>query len=197
MDPPQEVKLNLASELYGQSLHLSKPGNDDQAPEDLDEYFYGDPDDQEPSDARLLDREWECRQKKYNESGYRDGIIAGKEAASQEGYNIGYKESVLDGYKFGIVRGVSSALAFLPDDLREKLSDEQETRDKFQELHNSVYALSTKDAMKLFYETLTSNQGEEKSGEEEPRSGSDLGSYVTELSSLLVKSPKIEVKLDK
>lgn len=60
-----------------------------------------------------------------------------------------------------------------------------------------MYALSTKDAMKLFYETLTSNKGEEKSGEEEPCSGSDLGSYVTELSSLLVKSPKIEVKLDK
>ena len=62
--------------------------------------------------------------------------------------------------------------------------------------------------MKQFYETLTTKQGEEKSGEEGPDSCSDsgsgsgvnvttdLGSYVTELSSLLDKSPTIEVKFD-
>lgn len=47
--------------------HLLALGNDNHAAEDLDEYFYGDPDDQEPSDARMLDREGEWRQKKYNE----------------------------------------------------------------------------------------------------------------------------------
>lgn len=39
--------------------------------------------------------------------GYRDGIIAGKEAALQEGFNIGFKGSVLAGYNWGLVRGVS------------------------------------------------------------------------------------------
>ncbi|CAH2053152.1 unnamed protein product [Thlaspi arvense] len=158
-----------------------------------------------------MNRESEKRREHFHMSGYRDGIIAGKEAAAQQGYNVGYKESVLAGYKFGIVRGVSSALAFLPDELREKLVDERETRDKFQKLHDSVHGISTEAAMKLFYGALTRKQGEEKSGEEGPDSVSGpssvsgsgvtattdhLGNYVTELSSLLEKSPKIEVKLE-
>lgn len=62
-------------------------------------------------------------------------------------------------------------------------------------------ALSTDVAMKMFYGTLMSNQGEDKSGEGKPSNSgvtakTDLGSYVTELSSLLEKSPNIEVKLD-
>ena len=106
-----------------------------------------------------------------------------------------------------------SALAFLPDDLREKLIDEQETRDKFRKLHGSVHDLSTEAALKLFYGALTTKQGEEKSGEKEPCSSlcsgsgcvsgsrsvsatNDLGSYVTELSSLLDNSPKIKVRLE-
>lgn len=39
--------------------------------------------------------------------GYRDGVIAGKEAAAQEGFNIGFKESVLNGYNWGLVRGIT------------------------------------------------------------------------------------------
>jgi hypothetical protein len=39
--------------------------------------------------------------------GYRDGLIAGKEAAAQEGFNIGFKESVLHGNRWGLVRGVT------------------------------------------------------------------------------------------
>jgi len=39
--------------------------------------------------------------------GYRDGLIAGKEASAQEGFNIGFKQSVLDGYSWGVVRGVT------------------------------------------------------------------------------------------
>ncbi|KAL9308306.1 hypothetical protein AtEden1_Chr1g0038581 [Arabidopsis thaliana] len=83
--------------------------------------------------------------------------------------------------------------AFLPDELREKLIDEQETREKFQRLHSSVHALSTEVAMKRFYGALTTKEGISGSG---VNATSDLGSYVTELSSLLEKSPKIEVKLD-
>ncbi|KAG7593892.1 Essential protein Yae1 N-terminal [Arabidopsis thaliana x Arabidopsis arenosa] len=203
MEPPEDVKDNFAKELYGESVQLSKHGNNDHVLENLDDPFYGSSD-EDYSETRVLDNENKLRRVKFESAGYREGIVAGKEAIAQEGYNFGYKESVLDGYKFGIVRGVSSALAFLPDELREKLIDEQETREKFQKLHSSVHALSTEVAMKRFYETLTTKQGEKKSGEEGSDSGSasgvnattDLGSYVTELSSLLEKSPKIEIKLD-
>ncbi|CAA7018710.1 unnamed protein product [Microthlaspi erraticum] len=221
MEPPEDGNSSFAKELYGESLQLSKPRNDDDdhSLENLDGSFFGSSD-EETSDTYPLSKDTEKMLEEFHMSGYRDGIIAGKEAAAQQGYNIGYKESVLDGYKFGIVRGVSSALAFLPNELREKLVDEQATRDKFQELHSSVHGLSTEAAMKLFYGTLTRKQGEEKSGEDgsdsgpspspspSPGSGSgsvsgygvgaptNLGNYVTELSSLLYKSPKIEVKLD-
>lgn len=33
--------------------------------------------------------------------------MAGKEASVQEGFNIGFNESVFVGYKWGLVRGVS------------------------------------------------------------------------------------------
>lgn len=85
--------------------------------------------------------------------------------------------------------------------------DEQETRDQFKKLHSSVHDISTETALKLFYGALTTKQGKEKSGEEGPGSSlgsgsgsvsatNDLGSYITELSSLLDKSPKIKVRLD-
>ncbi|XP_010478881.1 PREDICTED: uncharacterized protein LOC104757788 isoform X2 [Camelina sativa] len=207
MEPPEDGKSNFAKELYGESLKLSTHGNVDHSLEDSDDPFYGSSD-EEYSEARVLDHDNKLRREKFHTAGYREGIAAGQEAIAQEGYNFGYKESVLDGYKFGIVRGVSSALAFLPDELREKVIDEQETREKFQKLHSSVHGISTEAAMKLFYGALTSKEGEEKSGAEGSDSGSgsgsgsgvnattDLGSYVTELNSLLDKSPKIEVKLD-
>ena len=39
--------------------------------------------------------------------GYRDGLVAGKEASAQEGFNIGFKESVFVGQAWGLVRGVT------------------------------------------------------------------------------------------
>ncbi|XP_006303289.2 uncharacterized protein LOC17896654 [Capsella rubella] len=203
MESPEDGKFNFAKELYGESLNLSKHGNNDHDLEDSGNPFYGSSD-EEYGEAHVLDNDNKLRREQFHTAGYREGIAAGKEAIAQEGYNFGYKESVITGYKFGIVRGVSSALAFLPNELREKLIDEQETREKFQKLHSSVHALSTEVAMKRFYETLTTEQGEEKSGAEGSDSGSgsginatsDLGSYVTALSSLLEKSPMIEVDLD-
>ncbi|KAF8116393.1 hypothetical protein N665_0018s0003 [Sinapis alba] len=198
MEPPEDAKSNFAKELYGEDLHLSKPGENHGS-------FFGSSDD-EPSEAYSMNKETEKICEKFHTVGYRDGISAGQNGAAQEGYNIGYRESVLTGYNFGIVRGVSSAMAFLPDELREKLIDEQETRDKFHKLHDFVHALSTEAAMKVFYGTLTTKQVEDKSGEEGSDSSrasvfvgatstTDLGGYVTELSSLLDKSPMIEVKL--
>ncbi|KAF5950270.1 hypothetical protein HYC85_012263 [Camellia sinensis] len=99
-----------------------------------------------------LDREWKRRHDQFHTIGYRDGVTAGKEASAQEGFNLGFKESVLAGYNWGLVRGVTSALTLLPDGLREKLVETQEEKDKFQSLYESVHSLSTTDALKLFHD---------------------------------------------
>ncbi|KAA8519160.1 hypothetical protein F0562_013416 [Nyssa sinensis] len=41
------------------------------------------------------------------EVGYRDGLAVGKEATAQEGFTIEFEESVVDGYNWGLVRGVT------------------------------------------------------------------------------------------
>lgn len=45
--------------------------------------------------------------------GYRDGLLAGKETSAQEGFNIGFKESVFIGQRWGLLRGVSRYFLFL------------------------------------------------------------------------------------
>ncbi|WJX36746.1 hypothetical protein P8452_24591 [Trifolium repens] len=70
---------------------------DDSVWDDSDEVF---------NDAAELDREWQRRRDQFHTMGYRDGLIAGKEAAAQEGFNIGFKQSVLHGNRWGLVRGV-------------------------------------------------------------------------------------------
>ncbi|KAI4333028.1 hypothetical protein L6164_017885 [Bauhinia variegata] len=64
-----------------------------------------------------------------NSMGYRDGLIAGKEASAQEGFKIGFKQSVLTGYSFGLVRGIARAFAHLPEEMKEKRVETQEKRD--------------------------------------------------------------------
>ncbi|XP_010557855.1 PREDICTED: uncharacterized protein LOC104826719 [Tarenaya hassleriana] len=197
-----DTKVLLTEELYGESFQLSKPGLDS-ASHGADGYDFGNDDgslwgsSDEESNRASLDREWERRREQFHAIGYRDGIIAGKEAAAQEGFNIGFKRSILAGYKFGLVRGISSAQAFLPDDLREKLTDERETKEKFQKLHESVHTLSTEDAAKLFYGALTKKEAKEEVGEVGSHStiAGPLQSYVVELSYLLNKSAKLELRL--
>ncbi|KAF8099065.1 hypothetical protein N665_0252s0004 [Sinapis alba] len=160
MEPPEDAKSNFSKEIYGEDLHLSKPGENHGS-------FFGSSDD-EPSEAYSMNKETEKIHEKFHTVGYCDGISAGQNAAAQEGYNVGYRETTK-----------------LPD---------------------SVHDLSTEVAMKVFYGTLTTKQVEDKSGEEGPESSlasvsigvtstTDLGSYVTDLSSLLNKSPTIEVRL--
>ncbi|XVE51354.1 hypothetical protein DITRI_Ditri02bG0033600 [Diplodiscus trichospermus] len=138
--------------------------------------------------------------------GYRDGLLAGKEDSAQQGFNIGFRQSVSVGYNWGLARGVTSTLASLPDELREKLIETQEKRDKFQKLYESVNAVSTTDALKLFHDdVLTRKAGEQSEpaqagvsggGSQEQSSNSDsLGSYTAELQSLLNESAEIKVQL--
>ncbi|CAN6988142.1 unnamed protein product [Brassica rapa subsp. trilocularis] len=99
----------------------------------------------------LFSTEWKEEKREMDNT---ELIFAGKEAGGleEENLNIGFKESVLEGYHFGFDRCVSSTLALLPEELKENLIDEEEARDKFQKLHNSLHALSTDNAIKLLYE---------------------------------------------
>ncbi|KAH9303004.1 hypothetical protein KI387_014587, partial [Taxus chinensis] len=86
--------------------------------------------------------------------GYRDGILAGKESSVQIGFNNGFKESVLVGYNWGLVRGITSSFAFLPEHVKEKLVEANEGRTKLETLHGKVHSVSGKDALKLFQEDV-------------------------------------------
>ncbi|KAG7031946.1 hypothetical protein SDJN02_05988 [Cucurbita argyrosperma subsp. argyrosperma] len=153
-----------------------------------------------------LDREWHRRHDQFHTIGYRDGLIAGKEAASQEGFNVGFKQSVSIGYKLGLVRGVSSVLASLPDDLKEKLVGIEENRSKFQSLYESVNSLSTADALRLFHDDIMAQCTKEECVDANTSSqtidllkqnsdNSRLGQFYGELQALLPTSPALNLHL--
>ncbi|EXC30703.1 hypothetical protein L484_027878 [Morus notabilis] len=210
---------SFAEELYSESLKLSNVALDSTSSAQNkvldfqdserdyslyeDDSFY-----HELEKSSDLDREWQRRREQFHTIGYRDGVIAGKEAAAQEGFNIGFKQSVSVGYKWGIVRGVTSALALLPDGLKEKLIETEEKRTEFQKLYESAHSLSTTDALKRFNDSIVAKrireQGEnvEASSDEghlnQQRSDSDrkqLDSYYEELQSLLLESPRMKIEL--
>lgn len=201
---------SLAHELYSESLQLSNlelnptsnPNNfsSDDVWHDDESIWNGSGEELDKSSD--LDREWEKRRTEFYTRGYRDGIIKGKEDAAQEGFNVGYKESVLFGYKWGVVRGVTSALACLPVGLKEKLVETQEKRNTFQSLYESVHSVSTKDALKSFHDDILSKKTEQHSEDVESSSSLDhglgsslLGKYSVELQSILRESPELEVHL--
>eukprot|EP01018_Ginkgo_biloba_P024951 Gb_14769 [translate_table: standard] len=101
-----------------------------------------------------LDREWQARQKQFHTVGYRDGLLAGKESSVQEGFNEGFRESVLAGCNWGLVHGITSAFAFLPMHLKEKLVEASEGRSKLQALHGKVHLISGKDALAMFHQDV-------------------------------------------
>ncbi|XP_065034357.1 calmodulin-like isoform X1 [Musa acuminata AAA Group] len=104
----------------------------------------------EISDADL-NREQKRRYDQFYTMGYRDGISAGKEASAQEGFNIGFKQSASSGYKWGIVRGITSAFVNLPDQFKEKLVKKLEDRCTFQSLYKPVQEISTDDALRMYH----------------------------------------------
>lgn len=215
------MEHNIAEELYSESLRFSRLelspssaahndhqllGNDETDLLDKDGLAWDDSDEVfgESSD---LDREWQRRHDQFYTIGYRDGVIAGKEASAQEGFNIGFKQSVPIGYNWGLVKGATSAFACLPDELKERLVEDQGHRDKFQDLYKSVNSLSTPDALKLFSDEIMSDKTTQQSRAAEASgltAGSQvqslepsrLGSYFAELRSLLIECPAIDVQLD-
>ncbi|XP_055961748.1 uncharacterized protein LOC126682575 [Mercurialis annua] len=200
---------SFAKELYSDSLKLSKleldvSGGDDHDLQGGDGSFWGDSD-EEFNKSSDLDREWERRRDQFYNVGYRDGLSAGKESIAQEGFNIGFKRSALVGFDWGLVRGVSSAFACLPEELKASLIETQEKRKKFQELYDTVHSISTADALKSFHDDLVTKEAAEHI--ENSKSCSDttslenkisdfnLGNYAGELQQLLLESPAIDSHL--
>ncbi|XP_058107130.1 uncharacterized protein LOC131250806 [Magnolia sinica] len=210
--PPEELQTpteTLELPVVGKGPMPSAQNDDSQDDNDGDDVwgedgsFYNVSDDGSGKTSDL-DREWERRHNQFHTIGYRDGLTAGKEASAQEGFVVGFKQSVLIRYKWGHVRGVSSALALLPDHLKEKLVGELETRERLQNLYESVHSISTKDALQLFHDDILG------SGLERPLNHSEgnadtattlddisgcnqLERFSKELESLLRECPSIEV----
>ncbi|KAK8959660.1 hypothetical protein KSP40_PGU018521 [Platanthera guangdongensis] len=127
--------------------------------------------------------------------GYRDGITAGKEASAQGGFNDGYKESVHAGYCWGLVRGISSAISSFPDQLKEKLTSNLANKDRFQVLLESTRAISSNDALQIFYRSLQQNGCGNSDVLVEDCSSSQLETHFSELNHILNNSPDIKVDL--
>ncbi|BAT12251.1 Os10g0580500, partial [Oryza sativa Japonica Group] len=139
--------------ISSKDSEISQPGNsvDDDAIADDD--VWDDVSDS-PGHGSTLDREWVHRQNQFHKMGYRDGIAEGQKDIAQEGFNVGFGQSVHVGYKWGLVRGITSALASLPDSLKEKLLPNVQCRGQLQELNNSVQEISAEDALQMFHESI-------------------------------------------
>ncbi|KAB1210638.1 hypothetical protein CJ030_MR6G009078, partial [Morella rubra] len=135
--------------------------------------------------------------------GYQEGIFDGKETSTQEGFNIGFMQSILVGYNWSVVRGVTSALASFPEGLKERLIETQE-RNFMRSLYEAVHSLSAADVLRLFNDDILAKEGQEQSEDAEASShvaclqeqssgSSHLENYFGELQSLLSKSPVLNV----
>lgn len=92
-------------------------------------------------------------------------------------------------------------MASLPGGLKEKLVETEETRNKFQRLHESVQSISSTDALKHFYEdqrrkSLKQEAVEPSSTEIDQNNQSPdvsfLENYHVQLQSILQESPLVE-----
>lgn len=149
-----------------------------------DDDVWGDASDSPGHDSNLK-REWEHRQEQFHKMGYRDGITEGQKDIAQEGFNLGHRQSVHVGYKWGLVRGITSALASLPDTQKEKLLFDAQRRGKLEDLHKSVKEISAEGALRLFHESILqdNHQAEE----------SKLQTIPKDLLLLLQECPDVQV----
>ncbi|KAK1401003.1 yae1 domain-containing protein 1-like [Heracleum sosnowskyi] len=126
-----------------------------------------------------LDREWQRRRDQFHTIGYRDGLMAGKEASAQEGFNTGFSESVFVGYKWGLVRGVSSALACLPDEVKKRLVKSEEQINNVEKQKDNPMPTSPEEKV----HTSGSN-------------GNLLETYYEDMQALILESPDINVHFE-
>ncbi|CAA3022583.1 Hypothetical predicted protein [Olea europaea subsp. europaea] len=196
-----QMEGHIAADLYGEALQQSSI---ESFPTSAADYALNDAQDNGSDDWYNEDGdscEWESERirNQFVTVGYREGLMAGQEASAQDGFNIGFKQSVSAGYNLGIVRGVTSALNCLPNELKERLVETEEERDKLKQLHKSVNSLSTSDALKLFHEEQTRTpamQTENPKPDCTQISDGVLKNYYKELQSLINETPAIEACLD-
>ncbi|CAM0885162.1 unnamed protein product [Alopecurus aequalis] len=149
-----------------------------------DDDFYGDASYSEEHDS-VLDRDWNHRKDQFVKMGYRDGITEGQKDAAQEGFKVGFGQSVHVGYKWGLVRGITSALDSLPNSLKEKVLLDGQRRGKLKDLHSSVQQISADGALQLFHESIL--QGNR------PPEESRLQSIPNDLLLLLHECPDVQI----
>ncbi|CAN6337814.1 unnamed protein product [Urochloa humidicola] len=147
----EELSVEAAPSSSGTKIAQHANGGDVAAAEDDD--IWDDASDS-PGHASNLDREWIHRQNQFHKMGYRDGITEGQKDSAQEGFNVGFRQSVNAGYKWGLVRGITSALASLPDSLKEKLVPDAQCRRKLQDVQCSVQEILADDALQMFHESI-------------------------------------------
>uniref|UniRef100_A0A0A9D7R8 Essential protein Yae1 N-terminal domain-containing protein n=1 Tax=Arundo donax TaxID=35708 RepID=A0A0A9D7R8_ARUDO len=186
-----------ASSSRETEIALHENGDVVAAAEDNDDDIWGDASDS-PGHESTLDREWIHRQNQFHKMGYRDGVTEGQKDSAQEGFNVGFRYSVHVGYKWGLVRGVTSALASLPDSLKEKLLYDVQRRGKLQDLHSSTQEISADDALQMFHDSI--HQNNNPSGEphitlreDGPADSNRLKSLSKDLVLLLHECPDIKV----
>ncbi|KAK9698439.1 hypothetical protein RND81_08G104500 [Saponaria officinalis] len=150
-----------------------------------------------------LHNEWKLRRDKFYTDGYREGTIEGQKDAAQNGFNLGFKDSVMVGYKWGIIRGVTSAFAHMPDELKEKLVETVEVRKELMNLHVQVDSIATEDALKLFHEDIekrktadSSSSGNSAPSRTHQSDRGGLETYVRKLELLLKESSEINVRIE-
>uniref|UniRef100_A0ACD5XDE9 Uncharacterized protein n=1 Tax=Avena sativa TaxID=4498 RepID=A0ACD5XDE9_AVESA len=161
-------------------------GNVDAAADDDDIWDAAAADDDDIwDDAAILDRDGAHRKNQFVKMGYRDGIVEGQKDAAQEGFNIGFKQSVHVGYKWGLVRGITSALDSLPDSLKEKLLLDDQRRGKLKDLHNSVQEISSDRALQLFHKSIVQDN--------RPPEENRLQTIQNDLLMLLRECPDVQV----
>ncbi|KAF9484176.1 hypothetical protein BDN70DRAFT_789102, partial [Pholiota conissans] len=69
--------------------------------------------DEDPDNTTLQDAEWSRISSDFTNVGYREGITAGKEAASQEGFDEGFANvGVPIGRELGLLRGIATVILF-------------------------------------------------------------------------------------
>ncbi|KAK0463212.1 uncharacterized protein EV420DRAFT_1160815 [Desarmillaria tabescens] len=82
-------------------------------------------DEEVTSDLHAGEAEWTKMSSEFTNTGYREGITAGKEAALQEGFDAGFVQvGVPIGHELGHLRGIASVLATFLSSMSDRDRDE-------------------------------------------------------------------------
>ncbi|KAJ3687943.1 hypothetical protein LUZ61_017107 [Rhynchospora tenuis] len=196
------VELNMeSSTMQGTKVDGQSSSKGNISEDNPDEDIWGDDSNDDSNAEPNLSREWMWRQTRFHTMGYREGITEGKEASAQEGFNIGFRQSVRVGKKWGLVRGIASAIGCLPESSVEKLIHNIEIRERVKEIQKAVQAISSDKALRIYQESiqkgdlLRSMEYDDHSEEilryKVDSPSNELESHYNELLQLLCKCPEI------